>query len=231
MDLVDEEHDVTAGLDLLEDLLQALLEVTAVPGTCHQRPQVEGVDLLVAQGLRDVAADDGLAQALDDGGLADTRLTDQHRVVLGTAAEHRHDPLDLADAADHRVQAVLASSLGEVTAELVEHLGAGLLRPSLRGTRHGRLLALVPGKQLDDGGAHSAEVSTELQEHLGGHPLALPHQPEQDVLSADVVVVHLQGLPQRKLQHTFGARRERDVTGRHLLALAHDLDHLLTRGL
>ena len=48
------------------------------------------------------------------------------------------------------------------------------------------------------------------------------------MLGADVVVVHLQGLTQREFQHALGARREGDVPGRHLLPLAHDLDHLLT---
>jgi hypothetical protein len=47
VDLVDEQDDVAAGADLLEHLLEALLEVTAVAGTGDQRAQVEGVELLV----------------------------------------------------------------------------------------------------------------------------------------------------------------------------------------
>src|SRR5947208_350461 len=80
--------------DLLEDLLQPLLEVTAVAGTGDQRAEVEGVELLVLQGLRDLAADDLLGQALDDGGLADAGLADEHRVVLGAPREDLHDALD-----------------------------------------------------------------------------------------------------------------------------------------
>ncbi len=34
--LVDEQDDVAAGVDLLEHLLQAFLEVTAVAAACHQ---------------------------------------------------------------------------------------------------------------------------------------------------------------------------------------------------
>ena len=52
VDLVDEEHDVAAGTDLLEHLLEALLEVTAVARAGDQRAQVEGVDLLVLERLR-----------------------------------------------------------------------------------------------------------------------------------------------------------------------------------
>ena len=73
VDLVDEQHDVAAGADLLEHLLQALLEVTAVAGAGDQRTEVEGVDLLVLERLGHVALDDVLGQALDDRGLADAR--------------------------------------------------------------------------------------------------------------------------------------------------------------
>src|SRR5699024_1708981 len=47
VDLVDEQDDVAAGADLLEHLLEALLKVSAVARTGHQRPKVEGVELLV----------------------------------------------------------------------------------------------------------------------------------------------------------------------------------------
>ena len=119
--LVDEQDDVAAGVDLLEHLLQAFLEVTAVAAASHQRTQVEGVELLVLQRLRNLAVHDGLCQALDDGGLADTGLADQHRVVLGAPAEHLHDPLDFLFPADHRVELALHGGGGQVAAELVEH--------------------------------------------------------------------------------------------------------------
>src|SRR5699024_8676271 len=80
VDLIDEQDDVAALVDLLEDLLQALLEVTAVTGTRDQGTQVEGVDLLILQGLRDLAVDDVQGQALDDGGLTHTGLTDGDRL-------------------------------------------------------------------------------------------------------------------------------------------------------
>src|SRR3954447_17202525 len=83
VDLVDEQDDVAAGADLLEDLLQALLEVTAVAGTGDEGTEVEGVELLVLQRLGHLALDDGLGQALDDGGLANTGLADEDGVVLG----------------------------------------------------------------------------------------------------------------------------------------------------
>ena len=106
--LVDEQDDVAAGADLLEHLLQALLEVTAVARTGDQRAQVQRVELLVLERLGHLALDDALGQPLDDGGLADAGLADQHRVVLGPPGQDLHDPLDLLLPADHRVQLALA---------------------------------------------------------------------------------------------------------------------------
>ncbi len=130
--LVDEQDDVAAAVDLLEDLLQPFLEVTAVAGTGDQRTEVERVELLVLQRLGgDLAVDDGLRETLDDGGLADTGLTDEHRIVLGAAGQHLHDPLDFLRAADDRIELALERSLREVASELVQHErrrrgGAGL---------------------------------------------------------------------------------------------------------
>ena len=97
----------------------------AVAAAGDERAEVEGVELLALQRLGDVVRDDLLGEALDDRRLADAGLADQHRVVLRAAREHLHQALDLAVAADHRVELVLAGELGEVPAELVEHRRAG----------------------------------------------------------------------------------------------------------
>src|SRR6185503_3660866 len=227
VDLVDEQDDVAAGPDLLEDLLQPLLEVTAVARTGNKGTEVEGVDLLVLERLGHLALDDVLGEALDDGGLADAGLADQDRVVLGAPGQHLHDPLDLLAAADDRVELALAGGLSQVAAELVQDQRPG---GSALGRAHSGalvLLALVAAQQLDDLLADPVQVGAELDQHLGGDTLALADQAEQDVLGPDVVVAELQRLAQRQLQHLLGARRERDVSARCLLALADDLLDLL----
>ena len=207
VDLVDEQHDVAAGLDLLEHLLQALLEVAAVAAAGDERAEVERVQLLVAQRVGDVVVDDLLGEALDDRRLADARLADEHRVVLGAPAEDLHDPLELAAAADDRVELLLAGELGEVAAELVEDLAVALVAglflaapaaPALAAACGSPLpcAALVARQQLDDLLADAAEVGAELDEHLGGDALALADEAEQDVLGADVVVAELQRFAQ-----------------------------------
>jgi hypothetical protein len=147
VDLVDEDDDVAAGADLLEHLLEALLEVTAVAAAGDERAEVEGVELLVLERLGHGAADDVLGQALDDGGLADAGLADEDRVVLGAAGQHLHDPLDLLLAPDDRVELALPRGLGEVATELVEHQrarGVPSAGPEAWPTPAAGLLALPP---------------------------------------------------------------------------------------
>ena len=143
VDLVDEQQDVAAGADLLEDLLEPLLEVAAVARPGDERPQVERVELLAVERLGHLGGDDALRQPLDDGGLADAGLADEHRVVLGASGEDLHDPLDLALTTDHRVELALPGELGVVAPELVEDGGprrAALPRTGAGGGTRGLLL-------------------------------------------------------------------------------------------
>jgi hypothetical protein len=82
---------------------------------------------LVLQALGHVAVGDAAGEALDDGGLADARLADEHRVVLGAAAEHLDDAADLVVAADDRVDLAVAGAGGEVLPVLLQR-GEVLLR-------------------------------------------------------------------------------------------------------
>src|SRR5204863_6006722 len=208
-------------------LLQALFEIAAVPGTGDEGTQVERVELLGVQRLGNGAFDDALGEALDDGGLADSGLADQHRVVLGAAAEHLHHALDLALATDDGVELLFARELREVAAELVEHERARRLALGASGRARtgagGFLGARVSGEQLDDLLAYAAQVGAELDEHLRGDALALTDEAEEDVLGTDVVVTELERLAQRELENLLGPGRERDVPGRSLPAVADDL--------
>ena len=85
MQLVDEEDDVAPLHDLLHHLLQALLELAAVLRAGDESREVERVDLLVLQQLGHLVRGDPGREPLDDGGLADAGLADQHRVVLRAA--------------------------------------------------------------------------------------------------------------------------------------------------
>ena len=171
-----------------------------------------------------LALGDPRGEALDDRGLADARLADQHRVVLGAAGEDLHDPLDLGLAADHRVELRLGGELGQVAPELVEQL-RGLL--ALAGARGGALAAAAgAGEHPDDLVADLLGVGVEVEQDARGDALVLAHQAEQDVLGADVVVAERERLAQRQLEDLLGPRRERDLAGGDLLTGADDPHHL-----
>ena len=245
MDLIDEQQDVASGLDFLEDLLQALFEVAAVTRTGHQGTEIERVELLAGERVGHVVVDDLLGEALDDGGLADTGLADEHRVVLGSARQDLHDPLEFVGTSDHRIELAIAGGLGEVAAELVEDLtvatlfvvaalagtdagaGRGLFAAAATG---GTRRALVAGEQLDDLLAHTGEIGAELDEHLSGDAFTFTDEPEQDVLGTDVVVAELECFTQGQFEDFLRTRREGDVTRRRRAALADDLLDLTAHG-
>ena len=86
VEFVYEQNDAPLGLlDLVQHSLETFLEFTAVLGAGHQRSHIQRKDGLILESLRNVAAYDALRQSFHDGGLADSRLTDQHRIVLGLA--------------------------------------------------------------------------------------------------------------------------------------------------
>ena len=193
--LVDEEDDLALGLlDLLEHGLETLLELAAVLGAGDQGADVERDHAAVAKGLGDVAVDDPLGEALDDRGLADAGLADQHRVVLGAAREHLDHPADLLVAADHRVELVLTRVGGQVAAELLQRLG------HLLGVRRGhaaRSLGLV------DGADQRLAVGQDVGDTAAG-----VGEREQQVADGDVLVTASGHLALRPLQHVDeGARR------------------------
>ena len=80
--LVDEQDGVLGPAHLVHDRLDAFLELAAILGAGDHHGQVEHDDAAVAQQFGDVAVDDQLGQALDDGRLADAGLAQQHGVVL-----------------------------------------------------------------------------------------------------------------------------------------------------
>ena len=107
---------------LLQHGLQPLLELAAVFRAGEQRGEVEHEQALVLQRLGHFAVDDALREALDDRGLADAGLADQHRVVLGAPLQDLDAAPDLVVAADDRVELALPRALGQVERVLRERL-------------------------------------------------------------------------------------------------------------
>ena len=175
--LVDEHDDVRVLGELLHDRLQALFELPAVLRAGDDERDVERQNPLVGEEVRHVAVDDLLRQSFDDCGLADARLADEHRVVLGAAAEHLLHALELVLASDERIELVLHRRFGQVAAEFCQ-------QRRLLDTRERRLLV----QQLDDVLADRVEPHPLFHEDRGCHRPLLAQDTEQQVLGADVVV-------------------------------------------
>src|SRR3990172_6259058 len=212
--LVDEEDRVVRAAKLLDDLLEALLELAAVLRAGHEGSDVERQHALVEEGFGHVAGDDPLCQPLGDGRLADAGFTDEGRVVLGAPGEDLDDPLDLLLAPDDGVDLAGPDRVCEVDAELV-HRGrlAGPLRLG-RGTDAARL-----GQDADDLVADLVEVHAERFQDAGGDAFALAHESQQQVLRTDVVVTQTPGLVDGQL----------DDPLRDALALAHEPEQQVFR--
>ena len=185
VELVDEEDDLAFGrLNLFENGLEALLELAAELGAGDQRAHVERDDALLLQALGDIAADDALGEAFDDGGLADTGLADQDGVVLGAAGEDLNDAADFGIAADDGVELVLGGGAGEVAAVLFEGFVGGL------GIGGGDALGAA---DFDEGLHEAVAGEAGFLEDAAGGAVVLDGG-EEDVLDGDVVVLEALGL-------------------------------------
>src|SRR5436305_12375620 len=123
MQLVDEENDLAGGIfDVLEHGLEAIFEFAAVLCAREHSAEVERDHALVLQHLRNVAGDDALGKAFDDSGLADSRLADEHGIVLGAAREDLNHAADFIVTADDGIELAPPSEFSEVTSVALQRL-------------------------------------------------------------------------------------------------------------
>ena len=164
-------------LDLLDDLLQALLEIAAIARAGEQRAHVEREDGRVLEHLRHLALDDLAGEALGDRGLADAGVADEERVVLLPAAQDLDRALDLGLAADQRIDLAVLRLLVEVDAIGVERV-ALLLLPAVRLVAAGRalvrlLLGAARRAGLGQARALGDAVADVVDRVVAGHVLLL----------------------------------------------------------
>ena len=175
--LVDEQDDAAVrGRHLVEHGLEPLLELAAVFRAGDQRAHVEREQLLVLQALRHIAVDDAQREAFHDRGLADTRLADQHRIVLGAARQHLHGAADFLVAPDHRIELAVARRLRQIARIFLQRV-IGLL-----GVRRIRGAALA---QRLDRGVQVLRRDAGAGQNLAGLAVLLDCEREQQPLDGD----------------------------------------------
>jgi hypothetical protein len=86
MNLVDEQDGVVLLLEAVEDLLDALFEIAAIPCAGNQRTEIQCVDLGGLQHVGHVPLLDAQRQPFGERRLADAGLTHEQRIVLATPA-------------------------------------------------------------------------------------------------------------------------------------------------
>ncbi len=187
---------------------------------------------LVAQGLGHFTRHHALRQPFDDGGLAHTRLADQHRVVLLAPGQHLDGGFDLLRAADHRVELAVARHLGQVARVLVEFWRVGR-----------RLSAAILGALAD----HLADLLAQrlrrqavAAQQVGGQPFAFLSQTDQEMLWTDIRMAEFIGGHEGAAERILHARRHADLALEGLVPALGlrldlpleviDLDLELTRG-
>src|SRR5829696_7854174 len=154
---------------LVYDLLQTLLELAPVLGTSDHAREVQRQHPPTGESLGHLVVDHPLGDALDDGGLADAGVSDEHGVVLCTPGQHLYGGLYLVGTPDDRVQLAFSRHLGE-------------------GWRAARRFARLSAR-VDAAHPRPAQLrvrESETAEELPRFGFLVPRQREQNVLRTDV---------------------------------------------
>ena len=107
---------------LVENGFQSFLKLTPILGTSHQSTHIQGEQGLVLQGLRHIASHNSPSQSLYNSGFTNTWLTNQHRVIFGTAGQNLNGSSNFIITANNWVQLALTSHLSQITAVFFQSL-------------------------------------------------------------------------------------------------------------
>src|SRR5205823_5374189 len=118
MQLIDEDNVLRIVDQFAHDLLQSLLELTAVFRAGHNQANVERENSFVFEERRNFAAHDALGQTFDDGSLADAWFADEDRIVLSAATKDLNHALDFIVSSNQRIEPIVRSVFCQVAREL-----------------------------------------------------------------------------------------------------------------
>jgi len=219
VDFVDEQDRAVVLFKLLDDRLDALLEIAAIARAGQQRAHVERENRRALQDLRHLAVDDHARQTFRDRGFADAGIAHQQGVVLLTAAQNLDRAFDFAVAADQRVDPALARLFIEIDAIGLECLAAAFdRRLALFLVRSAHRARLGVAGALGDTVADVIErvVARHLQflEEIRGMAFALGKDRDQHVGAGHLVAAGRLDVNYRALNHALEPGRRLGVLAR-----------------
>ena len=187
----------------LRTAFEPVFELTAIFCSGQHGAEIERDHALVLQRFGNVAGNDALGEAFDDGGLADTGLADQHGIIFRAAREDLDHAADFFVASDDGIEFAAAGLLGQVAGVFVQGLELGL------GILVGNFLrAADDGERFQNGFVGRAMAGENL---LAGVALKL-RDGEQQVLGRDVFVLEVGGLFEGLLKELVDFIGERDLS-------------------
>ena len=113
-----------AGLHLVDDAAQPVLELALHAGTCLQQAEIERTQRHALQPGRHVAGREPQGEAFHHRGLADAGLAGEDRIVLPPPRQDVDDLADFAVASEDRIDLAGPRLRGQIGGELVERAGA-----------------------------------------------------------------------------------------------------------
>ena len=119
--LIDEEYNLAfTFLHFFEDCFETFLKFTTILGSCNQCSHIQRKNLLILKAFRNIAGNDSLCQSFDGCCLTNTRLSDQHRVILGLTRKDTDDITDFCITSDDRIQFLVSRLLDKILTVFVQ---------------------------------------------------------------------------------------------------------------
>ena len=237
VNLVNEEDVILGFLQLSNNLLHAVLKLTAILRTSYQTCQVERPNLLTAQNVRNVAGSNELSQALNNSSLTNAGISQDKWVVLLAAGKNLHDTLNLAVTANDRVKFFICSKLSKVAAKLLQHGSVVIcVRAHLTSAnRHAKDAAFNArlchtrtswcifwslSNQLINGVSYGIARDTHGTQGIHSTTVTLGHNAQKQVLSCNIALTVGHSFSVRVLKHAFCTRSKRNVAARNRISCA-----------
>ena len=237
VNLVNEEDVILGFLQLSNNLLHAVLKLTAILGTSYQTCQVKRPNLLSAQDVRNVAGSNELSQALNNGGLTNAGISQDKWVVLLAAGKNLHDTLNLAVTANDRVKLFICGKLSKVAAKLLQHGSVVIcvrahltsanrhakdatLNARLCHTRTSWCIFWSLSNQLINSVSYGIARNSHGTQGIHSATIALGYNAQEQVLCCNIALTVGHSFSIRVLKHAFCARSKRNVAARNRVSCA-----------